>query len=64
MLERYDRDATLDISGNFLLITIPAKRIERGVHWSIALQNRKFAGVWDASFEGWWVRPEKSQPYF
>lgn len=64
MLEKYERDTTLDVSGNFLLITIPAERIGIGVHWSIALQNRKFDGVWDARFEGWWIRPEESQPYF
>ncbi|RYD35022.1 MAG: hypothetical protein EOP86_09565 [Verrucomicrobiaceae bacterium] len=64
LLERYDRDLELDASGNSLLISIPAEPIGLGVRWSIALENSNSPGVWDAAFEGWWIRPEESQPYF
>ncbi|MDB6132732.1 MAG: hypothetical protein JWM59_975 [Verrucomicrobiales bacterium] len=64
LIERFGRDIELDAAGNAVLISIPAKPIGMGVRWSIALENPDSPGVWDATFEGWWIRPEESQPYF
>lgn len=64
LIERFGRDIKLDAAGNSLLLSIPAKPIGMGVRWSIALENPDSPGVWDATFEGWWIRPEESQPYF
>ena len=64
MLADYDRDTTIKSQGNYLKITIPAERISEGAVWSIALQKAEGDGVWEASFEGWDISPEESQPYF
>jgi len=64
MLTEYDRDPKINARGNYLKLTIPAEAISEGAEWSIALQKDEADGVWDASFEGWKVAPDESQPYF
>ena len=64
MLLDHDRDPKIKIPGNCLHITIPSEPISEGAEWSIALQKAEDDGVWDATFEGWEVSVEESQPYF
>jgi hypothetical protein len=64
MLTEYERDPKINARGNYLKLTIPAEAISEGAGWSIALQKDEGDGVWNASFEGWEVAPDESQPYF
>ena len=64
MLTEYDRDPKINARGNYLMLTIPAKAISEGAEWNIALHKDESDGEWQASFEGWKVLPDESQPYF
>jgi len=48
-----------------LQLTIPAVLIDECAEWSIALlRDGGEDGEWAASFQGWAVLPDESQPYF
>ena len=68
MLFDYERDPKINVRGNYLKITIPAEAIDEGAEWSIVLEkdegDEEWDGVWDASFQGWKINPDHSQPYF